>query len=158
MIPISLNWDTRKRSILLKWNGFISSGWEKGKMVAKIFRLPIPLPLKKKKVRFPGRLPIRWIYLKGIFSLPTQWKLKKLEGTLSFRDPMVNGMLYGWINALQTEKADRRIRVTVNFKGENWCRGEATLSLKILFHHLRGWIYPLIREMRVRKAQKGGER
>lgn len=157
MIPVSLWWDTQKRSVLLRWNGFVSSGVESGKISAKILGVPIPLPLKKKKIRLPNQLPIRWIYLKGIFSFLTKWKLKKMEGTLSFPDPMVNGILYGWISAIQTGRADRKINVTVNFLGENWCRGEAILSLKILFHHLRSWIFPLIREMRGRKPRKGGE-
>ena len=158
MIPISLKWDTRKRSVLLKWDGFISSGWEKGRMMAKILGLPVPLPLKNKGIQLPSRVPIRWIYVKGIFSFLTKWKVKKVEGTLSFPDPMLNGILYGWMSAAQTERAERKIYITVNFVGENWCRGEFTVSLRILFHHFRSWIYPLIREMRVRGAQKGGER
>jgi len=156
MIPISFNWDTRKRSLLLKWNGFISSGWRSGEISMRILRLPIPLPLKKKKIQFPVKLPIRGIYLKGIFSFLRGWKLKKVEGTLSFPDPMVNGVLYGWMSAFQTQKASGRIHLTVNFLGENWCRGQATLSLKALFHHIRSWIFPLIREMKERKPQKGG--
>jgi hypothetical protein len=156
MIPISLNWDTRKRSLLLKWNGFISSGWKDGKLSAKILGLSIPLPLKRKKRQLPDQLPIRWIYLEGFFSFLTKWKLKKVEGTLSFPDPMVNGVLYGWVSALQTGRADRKIRVTINFLSENWCRGEITVSLKILSHHLRSWIFPLIREMGGRKPRKGG--
>jgi hypothetical protein len=157
MIPVSLCWDTQKRSVLFRWNGFVSSGVESGKISAKILGVPISLPLKKKKIQLPSHLPIRWIYLKGIFSILTKWKLKKVEGTLSFPDPMVNGILYGWISAIQTGRADRKINVTVNFLGENWCRGEVTLSLKILFHHLRSWIFPLVREMRGRKPRKGGE-
>jgi hypothetical protein len=157
MIPVSLWWDTQKRSVLLRWNGFVSSGVESGKISAKILGVPIPLPLKKKKIRLSNQLPIRWIYLKGIFSFLTKWKFKKVEGTLSFPDPMVNGILYGWISAIQTGRADRKINVTVNFLGENWCRGEVTLSLKILFNHLRSWIFPLVREMRGRKPRKGGE-
>jgi hypothetical protein len=157
MIPVSLFWDTQKRSVLFRWNGFVSSGVESGKILAKILGVPIPLPLKKKKIRLPSQLPIRWIYLKGIFSFLTKWKLKKVEATLSFQDPMVNGILYGWMSAIQSGRADRKINVTVNFLGENGCRGEATLFLKILFHHLRSWIFPLIREMRGRKPRKGGE-
>jgi hypothetical protein len=157
MIPISLSWDSRKRSFLLKWNGFVSSGWEKGKMVIKILGVPIPISLKKKRIPLPGKLPLRWIYLKGIFSFLAKWKLKKVEGTLSFPDPMINGMLYGWMSAMETARVDRKIHVTVNFLGENWCRGEVIVSLKILFHHLRSWIFPLIREMRGRKPRKGGE-
>ena len=157
MIPISLSWDSRKRSFLLKWNGFVSSGWENGKILIKILGVTIPLPLKKKRVKLPKKLPVRWIYLKGIFSFLSKWKLKKVEGTLSFPDPMINGMLYGWMSAMETARVDREIHVTVNFLGENWCGGEVTLSLKKLFRHLRSWIFPLIREMRGRKPQKGGE-
>jgi hypothetical protein len=157
MTPISLSWESRKRSVLLKWNGFISSGWENGRISAKILGVPIPLPLKKKKIKLPSHLPIRWIYLKGIFSILTKWKLKKVEGTLSFPDPMVNGILYGWMSAIQTGRADQKIHLTVNFLGENWCRGEVTLSLKILFHHFRNWIFPLVRETRGKKPRKGGE-
>jgi hypothetical protein len=157
MIPVSLCWDTRKRSLLFKWNGFISTGWEKGTISTKILGVSIPMPLKRGKIQLPGRLPIRWVYLKGIFSFLTKWRLKKVEGTLSFSDPMVNGILYGWVSAIQTGKADPKMDVTVNFLGENWCRGEVTVSLKILFRHFRGWILPLVREMRGKKPRKGGE-
>ena len=157
MIPVSLRWDTQKRSLLVKWTGFISSGWEKGTISTKILGVSIPIPLKRKKIQFPGRLPMRWVYLKGIFSFLTKWRLKKVEGTLSFPDPMVNGILYGWLSAIQTRKADRKTHVTVNFLGENWCRGEVTVSLKTLFYHFKRWIFPLIREMRGRKPRNGGE-
>ncbi|MCJ7785878.1 MAG: hypothetical protein MUP41_18255 [Desulfobacterales bacterium] len=157
MIPISLCWDTRKRSVLLKWNGFISAGWQDGKILMKILGSPISLPLKKKGIQLFNKLPIRWIDLKGIFSFLPKWKLKKVEGTFSFPDPMVNGVLYGWMSAIQAGRADRKNRVTVNFLGENGCGGEMTLSLKIFFQYLRSWIFPLIREMRGRKVPKGGE-
>jgi hypothetical protein len=97
---------------------------------------------------------MRWIYLKGIFSFLTKWRVNKVEGALSFPDPMVNGILYGWASALETGKPNRRIRVTVNFLGENWCKGEVTVSLKTLFHHFRGWIFPLIREIRGNRHKK----
>lgn len=157
MIPISLSWESRGKSVFLKWNGFVSSGWENGKISVKILGLSIPTPSKKKKIQLPGKLPMRWIYLKGMFSFLTKWKLKKVEGTFSFEDPMVNGILYGWMSAIQTGRADQKIHVAVNFLGENWCRGEMTLSLKILFHHLRSWVFPLIREMKGKKVSKGGE-
>jgi hypothetical protein len=156
MIPISLNWDTREKSFQLKWNGFISSGWRNGKMSMRVLRFPIPFPLKKKRIRFPVRLPRRGIYLRGILSFLIGWKLKKVEGTLSFSDPMVNGVLYGWMSVFQTQKPGRKIHLTVNFSGENWCRGEATLSLNVLFHHIRRWIFPFICEMRRGKPRKGG--
>ena len=157
MIPISLRWDSRKRSVLFKWNGLISSGWQGGKIRMRILGLPLPLPLKKKGIQLFGKLPIRWVYLKGMFSFLPKWKLKKVEGTFSFPDPMVNGVLYGWMSAIQAGRADRKNRMTVNFLGDNWCGGEMTLSLKIFFQYLRSWIFPLIRERRGRKVRKGGE-
>jgi hypothetical protein len=157
MIPVSLCWDTQKRSILLKWDGFISSGWENGRISAKLLGCSIPIPLrKKKKIELPRQPPIRWVYLKGISSFLTKWRLHKAEGALSFPDPMVNGILYGLTSVIGTGKANRRIRVTVNFLGENWCRGEVTVSLRTLFHHLRSWIFPLICEIRRKKTSKGG--
>jgi hypothetical protein len=157
MIPISLCWNTRKRSLLLKWDGFISSGWEDGKVSTKMLGVSIPIPLKRRKIQLPGRLPIRWVNLKGIFSFLTKWRLKKVEGTLSFPDPMVNGILYGWMSVFQTGRTDRKTHVTVNFLGENWCRGEVTVSLKTLFYHFRSWIFPLIRAMRGKRSRQGGE-
>jgi len=157
MIPISLCWDTQKRSVLLKWNGIISSGWENEKVLMKIFGLSIPVPLKKKRILIFHKLPVQWIHLRDVFSFLTKWKIKKMEGSISFPDPMINGVLYGWMSAIQTERTSPKIHVRVNFLGENWCRGEVTLSLKILFHHLRKWIFPLIREMRRKNPRKEGE-
>ena len=157
MIPISLCWDTRKRSALLKWNGLISLRWQNGKILTRVLGLPIPLHFKKKGVQLPGKIPIRQIRLKGMLSFFSKWKLRKVEGTLSFPDPMVNGILCGWMSAIQAESPDRKNRVTVNFLGENWCRGEMILSLKLFFQYLRSWIIPLVREMRGRKPGKGGE-
>ena len=157
MIPISLCWDTRKRSALLKWNGLISLGWQNGKMLTRILGLPIPLHFKKKGIQLSGKIPIRWIHLKGMLSFFSKWKLRKVEGTLSFPDPMVNGVLYGWMSAIQSERTDQKNRLTINFLNENWCKGEVILSLRIFFQTLRGWIIPLVREMRGRKPRKGGE-
>jgi hypothetical protein len=38
---------------------------------------------------------MEWIFLKEPFFFLREWKLKRAEGTLSFQDPMVNGILYG---------------------------------------------------------------
>ena len=153
MIPISFSWDTRKKLIGLKWNRFFSLGWENGEVLKKIVGLPIPSRFKQKGTRFP----IKWGYLKGALSFLTKWKLKKVEGTFSFPDPMINGLLYGWISAIETGKADRKINVTINFLGENWCSGEAMISPKIMLHHLKGWMLPLLKEMRGRRSRRGGE-
>jgi hypothetical protein len=147
MIPVSFIWDTRKRSVYIKWNGFFSLGWEKGRVLKKTFGLTLPIPLSgaSGKIHSPS---MRWIYLKGAFSFLKGWKLKKVQGSLSFPDPMVNGLLYGCLSALEKEKVDRNINLTINFVGENWCSGEATISAKTLFGHLKGWILPLVRETR----------
>jgi hypothetical protein len=158
MIPISFWWNARKRSASLKVDGFVSSEWENGKVTTKILRMPVPLSLTKEKTRFSGIPPVRWLYLKGIFSFLTEWKMKRVEGTLSFPDPMVNGILYGWMSAARAAwDRDGKIGVTVNFSGENRVEGEFAVSLKTLVHHFGSWIYPLIREIRSKKVSKGGE-
>ncbi len=146
MIPFSLSWDTQKRLISFKWNGFLSLVWEKGKVLTKILGFPIPFRLRQKKIHFP----IRWVYLKEAFSFLTKWRLKKVEGTFSLPDPMMNGLLYGWISALEIVKAGRKIHVTINFLGENRFSGEAVLSLKAFSHHLRRWVFLLLQK------RKGG--
>ena len=153
MIPISFSWDTQEKLISLRWNGFFSIRVEKGKVSKKILGMCIPFRFKKTQ----ARLPFRWVYLKGIFSFFTRWKLKKVEGTLSFPDPMLNGTLYGWASVLGTGKDNRKIHITINFKGENWCRGEFVLPPKILLQHFKKWILPLFWEMKRRRLPKGGE-
>ena len=140
MIPISLTWDTREKVILIKWNGFLSFGREKGKWVKTICKIPIPYrsgAKRDKKIHFSQ---MRWIYLKEVFSFLGEWKLKRAEGTLSFQDPMVNGILYGWLSAFGPRKENRKINLTINFVGENWCSGEATVSPKVAFHCLKRWV------------------
>ena len=84
--------------------------------------------------------------------------MKRVEGTVSFPDPMVNGILYGWMSAAQAAwDKDGKINVTVNFSGENRLEGKFTISVKTLIHHFVSWIYPLIREIRSKKVSKGGE-
>ncbi len=100
MIPISLSWDTRKRWIILKGDGFFSLGWEKGKVLTKILGFPISYGFKHKMIHFR----MRWVYLMEALSFLSKWRLKKVEGTFSFPDPMVNGLLYGWTSALGTGK------------------------------------------------------
>lgn len=153
MIPVSLSWDTRKKSISLKWRGLLL--WERkgDRGLTKIFGFPLPLGSRSKEIR----LPMRLTYLKEIFSVLTQWRIKKVEGTFSFPDPMVNGVLFGWISALNSEKTDPKIDVTINFSGENWCRGEAVMSPAILFHHFKRWILPLLKEIRGGRPEKGGD-
>jgi hypothetical protein len=154
MISISFGFDARKKSTWLKVDGFVSAEWEKGKAKAKVLKISLPFPLKKQKSKLFGILPVKLKYLKGIFSFLKESKMKKVEGTLSLPDPMINGVLYGWMSALQTRGPDRKINLTVNFSGENWLKGELTISLRTVWRHFRSWMYPLIREMRARNRSK----
>jgi hypothetical protein len=152
MIPISLSWDTQKRSILLKWDGFFSFGWERGKVSKKVFGFSAPFAFEKRAIS--SRM--RWNYLKRVFPLLTKWKLKKVEGTFSFPDPAINGFIYGVVSAIQTGKGDEKIDVTINFLGENRCRGEVILPPKALFPLLRRETLSLLWETKG-KGRKGGE-
>jgi hypothetical protein len=149
MIPISLSWDTRKKSILLKWDGFVSLNWKEGRVLTKFVGVPISFKLKKHRIHFP----VRWGYAKEVLSFLKEWRLKKIEGTLSLPDPMMNGVLYGWLSGLETGKKGRKVRVSVNFLGENWFSGEAVLPLKVLFSRLTSWVFLLLRERRRRERQ-----
>jgi hypothetical protein len=148
MIPVSFSWDTQKGSISLQWNGFFSFGWKKGKALTKILGSPILFGSKRKKIHFP----MRRVYLKEGFSFLSEWKVKNVEGTFSFSDPMVNGILYGWMSAIQTGKACRKINVTINFLGENRCSGEAILPLKSFFQHLKRWVFLFLQERRGKRS------
>ena len=152
MIPFSLSWDTRKRSIRLRWNGLFSLGWEKGEVSTRILSIPIPISfgfLQEKPHLFT-----RWVYLKNAFFFLTKWKIKRVEGTFSFPDPMVNGVLYGWTSAIGAARSDRRMNVTINFLGENYCSGEALVSPKTLFSHLRTWVLPFLWKRRGRSRKR----
>ncbi len=158
MIPISFWCNVPKRSAWLKVDGLVSAEWEKGKAKAKILKISVPFPLKKQKSNLFGIPPVKLKYLKGIFSFVKEWKVKKVEGTFSLPDPMMNGILYGWMSTLQTRGPDRKIDLTVNFLGENWVKGEFGIPLRTILNHFRSWMYPLFREMRGKKEIKGGVR
>jgi hypothetical protein len=147
MIPFSFFWDTQKRLISLKWNGFVSLFWEKGKVSAKLLRFPIPVSLRRRRVHFS----MRWVHLKEVLSFLAKWRLKRVEGTLSLPDPMMNGLLYGWISAFGKGKGTRKVNVSINFLGENRLTGEAVLPLKPFFHHLRRWVFLLLKEKREKR-------
>ncbi|GEM_PF-754384 len=153
MIPISLRWDTQRKRLSLYWNGFFSMGWEEGREGVRVFRIPLPIRTKKKKL-YNLRFPLRWKYLRGILSFLKDWKIKRIEGSVSFPDPMVNGWAYGCWVILQPWMKEKKIRGTVNFLGENWFRGEIVLSLRDGMDHFRKWIFPLLLEMRRRKKRK----
>ena len=132
MIPVKLFWDTRKRAIIIKWNGFFSFGWEKGKPLVKIlgFRKSLKVGTKNIPIRF------RLAHFRETLFFLSKWKLKKVQGTLSLPNPMLNGLLYGWLSAMGQSSRERKFNVTVNFLGENWVSGEASISPKIPFRFL----------------------
>jgi hypothetical protein len=119
----------------------------------RIFGFPFPFNPSEKGIRFR----MRWIYLKEALSFLKEWRLKKMEGTISLPDPMINGLLYGWISALETERTGEKIHVTINFTGQNRFSGEAILPLKAFIYHLKRWVFLLIREKRRRRPDRGGE-
>jgi hypothetical protein len=94
---------------------------------------------------------MRWVYLKELFSFLTKWRLKKIEGTLSLPDPMMNGVIYGWVSALEARKGGRKINVSINFLGENRISGEAVLSPGVFSNYLKRWIFLLLKERRGRR-------
>jgi hypothetical protein len=147
MIPFSLSWDTQKKLISLKWDGFLSLRWEKGKVLMKVLGFLIPFGLRQKSIHFP----MRWVYLKELFSFLTKWRLKKIEGTLSLPDPMMNGVIYGWVSALEARKGGRKINVSINFLGENRISGEAVLFPGVFSNYLKRWIFLLLKERRGRR-------
>jgi hypothetical protein len=154
MIPFSLSWDTQKKSVSLKWDGFLSMGWEKGKVLTKILGLPIPFNPRPKKTHFS----MRWVYLKEVLSFLKEWRLKKIEGTVSLPDPMMNGMLYGWMSAFEAREGGRKIDVSINFLGVNRFSGEAVLSPRVFFNYLKRWVLLLLKERRGRRPKRGGEK
>ncbi len=155
MIPISFWWNARRKSASLKVDGFVSSEWENGKLTTKILKMPIPFSFQKEKTRFTGIPPVRWVYLKGIASFLKEWEVNRVEGTFSFQDPMVNGILYGWMSAAGAAwDKEGKTDVTVNFSGENRLEGEFGISVKTLIHHFVSWIYPLIREIKAKTFPK----
>jgi len=152
MTPVSLSWDTREGSIRFKWDRVLSLELEKGKVLMRILGFSKSVGPKQRNIHFP----LRRVYLKDVFSFLREWRLKNLEGTVSLPDPMMNGLLYGLTSAIDAGKGDRKICMTVNFSGENWCRGEVIISTQMLFRHLWRWMILFIKEMRA-KRPRGGE-
>ncbi len=154
MIPISLTWDSREKSVFVKWGGIFCIGWEKGNPVGRIFKIRIPClsgAWRSPGVHLPRR---RWVGLKEVLSFIRAWELKRAEGTFSLEDPMVNGVLYGWLSAFNPDRENRKINLSINFVGENWCSGEAVVSPKVLFHHFLRWLLLYFRKRW--KLPKGG--
>ena len=156
MIPVSLIWDTRKGSMALQWNGFFFLGWENGRVTKRLLGIPVPFGFRRKRKKSDVS-KARWADMKGALAFLKKWELKKVEGTLSFPDPMVNGIAYGWLSAIEAERIGRKVNLTINFLGENWCAGEAAVSPKILFYHLGRWFFSLLRGRKGRRPQKGGD-
>ncbi|MGQ9509741.1 MAG: hypothetical protein ACUVTN_10125 [Thermodesulfobacteriota bacterium] len=153
MIPISIRWDTQRKRLAIYWNGFWSIEWEEGRGSVKVFRIPLPVRMKRKKF-YDLRFLLRMKYLKEILSFLKDWKIKRIEVSVSPHDPMMSGVLYGCSVLLQPWMKEKMIQGTVNFLGQNWFRGEVILSLKDGIDHLRKWILPLLLEMRRREKRK----
>jgi len=155
MTPFKLIWDSQKGLLTLNWNRLFSIGREGEKSILKVLGIPIPLPPSPNKVTFP----MRWFYIKNGISFIAHWRLERLEGTISFSDPMINGVLYGWLSALEGVKPKKKFGVTINFLGTNNFSGQASIPPRVLFTHLRRWILPLFLEMgRAKRKQREEEK
>ncbi len=147
-------WDTRKRLLTFNWNRLFSVGWEGGRSILRVLGIPIRFRPKLNRVG----LPIRWFYIKNVLSFLTQWRLERLEGTISSKDPMFNGVLFGLLSAIEGLRPRKRFSLTINFLGKNNFYGQASIPPKVLFTHLKRWILPLFFEMReVRRKQRKEE-
>jgi len=142
MIPFSFSWDTRDRKAGFKWDGLFNLKWSRGKI--SVCGIPVPFSPGVKKSRFP----FRWAYVKEVLLFLRAWKLKEMEGSLSFPDPMVNGILYGFASAIGAGWRKRGWDLSINFLGQNWCRGETTVSPGLFLRHL-------LRFMLARKREGG---
>lgn len=154
MIPISLKWNTQNRSFSIQWDGMMGSEYREGKTFIKILGSPLPIPIRRIRIEPSRRFLIRWVYLKGMFSFIKDWKIKKIEGAISFQDPMINGVFYGWASAVYSWNSDRKVCIHINFLGENWWRGEMIISPRLLFYHLKKWIFPMVREIKGKKTKR----
>lgn len=146
MIPFSFYWDTRRKWIGFKLDGLASIYRERGRDFVKIFGLRFRFPIKKRKITSPMKL----LYLKDIHSFISEWKIRKAEVVLSHPDPMINGILYGLVGALNKGGGNVKINLKINFLGKNWSRGEITLSPRIISYYFLRWIFL--------RQRKGGEK
>lgn len=155
MIPISFSWDTQKRRISLRWNGIGSWEYREGGGEIKVFKFPIPVQIQMDREKLSNlRVLVRWNYLKGIFSLLKDLKALRIEATVSLPDPMVNGLLYGGWAMFQEGARRKGIDGTVNFLGQNWCKGEVSLSLRDGIIHFKKWVFPMLLEIRRKGRRK----
>ena len=138
---ISFSWDTRQSSVILKWSKLVSLEWTKGKAFVRVLGLPIPLAREALRSSDEFRLT----HVKEAARFIREWRLDDLEGSFSFPDPMVNGVLYGLGEVFDLGQEHPKRKVTVNFVGENWLSGEASLSNVTLLRQLAAWVLPLIR-------------
>jgi hypothetical protein len=132
---VSLSWDSREGSVLVKWGKIFSFEWSKGKAFVGV--LGIRKRLDHRALQRPSA--IRLSHLKEAARFLRGWRVEDLEGTFSLPNPMVNGLCYGLREILDNEREDRQRRVTVNFLGENWLRGKASLSNLTLFRRFAEW-------------------
>jgi len=149
VIPFSFSWDTRRKRICIKWDGLFSIYREMGKNFIKVFGLRFHFFVRRRRTNFPFRL----VYLRDIYSFISKWKIREAEVSLSFQDPMFNGILYGLANALDKVRGSRKINFRINFLGENRFQGEIIISPWVMFYYLKRWLLLFKKE-----SKRGGEK
>ena len=144
MIQFSFFIDRKKRIFLIRFQRFLYLMMEKGKLYIRIMGFKIPFPYSRKKIYLPRKL----VYLKKGYLFLRKWRLKKIDADLSFSDPMVNGIAYGMMRAIETVKRDQRVKVDINFLGINRLKAEFVISSWTFIKQLKNFFFPLLCEMR----------
>lgn len=152
MIQSSLFLDKSERTFFLRFNRLLSFMMENGKVFIKIMGFKIPFLTPNQRIYIPKKL----IYLNKGYSFLRQWRLKKIALEVSFSDPMMNGITYGIMKAVEAIKGEQRVEININFLGKNRLKAEFVISYWEFIRNLVSFLFPLLIEMR-RGFKKGGK-
>lgn len=151
MIKSSLFLDKKEKSLSIYPNRLFAIVVEKWKVYIKIMGLKMPFSITRERIYIPKK----FIYLKKGYSFLRKWRIKQIEADLSLSDPMVNGVLYGTMRAIETLRMDQRFNVNINFLGINRLKADFLISYWEFIKHLISFFFPLFIDMK-RGLKKGG--
>lgn len=144
MIQFSFYLDSGNSKLLIRFNRFLSFLRDRGKIYIRVFGIDIPILLKIKDFIIPLKIK----YMKRWYLFIRQLKVKRIDANISFNDPMLNGIAYGIVSALDALGRDHRLNININFLGSNRYSGDFLISYKAFFKQLFKLIFPLLSEMR----------
>ncbi len=151
MIQSSISLAKKERIFFIGFSKFLSLLVDNEKVYIRIMGIKIPFPFKRRRIYIPKKL----VYIKKGYSFLRKWKVKEIEADISFSDPMINGIAYGMMSAIDTIKIDQRVKVNINFFGKNRLKAEFLISNWEFMKNLISFFIPLLIEMR-RGHRKGG--